>query len=77
MDNKYWDNPEKFNPQRFIENGQIKKYERMIPFGKGSLTTYAAWIRQNIYMYKVIAIFARKCQAFVSENLQQSAFALQ
>lgn len=35
MDESYWEDPQVFKPERFIENGTLKKYERMIPFGKG------------------------------------------
>lgn len=36
MDKEYWGDPEVFRPERFIDDdGKVKVYDRMIPFGKG------------------------------------------
>ncbi|KAK3865744.1 hypothetical protein Pcinc_028679 [Petrolisthes cinctipes] len=36
MDPRLWDNPEEFNPTRFIDSeGRVKKPEQFIPFGTG------------------------------------------
>ncbi len=34
-DPKYWDNPQEFRPERFIENGKYVTSEHLIPFGTG------------------------------------------
>ena len=31
-----WDKPEKFNPERFLENGKPKKQEAFMPFSTGN-----------------------------------------
>lgn len=35
MSPKLWDEPEKFEPKRFISNGRLLKPEHFIPFGMG------------------------------------------
>lgn len=35
MSDKLWDEPEKFNPERFISNGRLVKPEHFLPFGGG------------------------------------------
>lgn len=35
MSPSLWDEPEKFNPSRFISNGRLLKPEHFIPFGIG------------------------------------------
>lgn len=35
MSTKLWDEPEKFEPKRFISNGRLLKPEHFIPFGMG------------------------------------------
>ncbi|KAL4225197.1 hypothetical protein ACF0H5_015888 [Mactra antiquata] len=35
MDTRYWDQPELFNPDRFLENGKLKKTPAFIPFSTG------------------------------------------
>ena len=34
-DEEYWGDPHVFRPERFIKEGKLVHYERMIPFGKG------------------------------------------
>jgi cytochrome P450 len=34
MDEKYWGDPEKFRPERFLENGNLILHENFIPFGE-------------------------------------------
>lgn len=35
MDPLYWDNPHKFNPERFLQDGKIKRNKAFMPFGIG------------------------------------------
>ena len=35
MDERNWDRPHMFNPDRFIENGKLKKNPAFLPFGIG------------------------------------------
>ena len=35
MSETLWENPTKFNPQRFLQNGRLVKPEHFIPFGNG------------------------------------------
>jgi cytochrome P450 family 307 subfamily A len=36
MSPSLWEEPEKFEPKRFISNGRIQKPEHFIPFGTGN-----------------------------------------
>lgn len=35
MSDNLWENPEKFQPERFIRNNQLVKPEHFLPFGGG------------------------------------------
>lgn len=48
MDSRYWIDPEKFNPKRFLaEDGSLAKPEAFIPFQSGEL-------KDNNYYYCLI-----------------------
>ena len=34
---RYWTNPRKFDPTRFLKNGQVHKPDTFVPFGMGEL----------------------------------------
>lgn len=36
MSETLWENPTKFNPQRFLQNGRLVKPDHFIPFGNGA-----------------------------------------
>lgn len=36
MDPKYWNDPEKFNPERHLEDGQLVKNQAFMPFSVGT-----------------------------------------
>ena len=50
LDPKYWDNPTKFNPDRFIgENGKLLKLDANIPFSTGKVYI-------NLYQNRIIYV---------------------
>lgn len=36
MSETLWENPTKFNPQRFLQDGRLVKPDHFIPFGNGA-----------------------------------------
>ena len=43
-DKSYWDNPEEFRPQRFLdENGQFRANNAAMPFGLGASKWYISY----------------------------------
>ncbi|KAM3920799.1 cytochrome P450 2F2-like [Leptodactylus fuscus] len=54
-DKKYWNNPEEFNPERFLdENGKCVKNEALIPFGAGKRSCIGeALAKTEIFIFLV------------------------
>ncbi|XP_075227318.1 putative cytochrome P450 304a1 isoform X2 [Lycorma delicatula] len=52
MDEKIWDNPQEYTPERFIEpNGKLKKRDLSLPFGLGKrVCAGETFARQNIFV---------------------------
>jgi cytochrome P450 len=47
FDPKYWNEPEKFNPSRFIENGSVVKPPSFLPFGCGKRVCMGESLAKN------------------------------
>ncbi|CAL4117563.1 unnamed protein product, partial [Meganyctiphanes norvegica] len=52
----YWDQPELFQPTRFLENGKIKKPAYFMPFSTGKRSCLASYIFQNISFVIVVSL---------------------
>ncbi|XP_068118116.1 cytochrome P450 2F2-like [Hyperolius riggenbachi] len=61
FDKKYWDKPEEFNPERFLdENGKFVKNDALIPFGAGK----RACIGESLAKTELFIFFVSFLQKF-------------
>lgn len=60
MDPKYWDEPELFKPERFLQDGNIKKNPALIPFSTGPRTC----LGENLAKMELFLIFTNFLQRF-------------
>ena len=56
---KYWENPEKFEPERFIEENRIKKPSHFIPFSTGKRSCIGSKIFLNVVFVTVATILQK------------------
>merc|ERR1719193_632199 len=59
-DPDHWSQPERFNPERFIEDGKIKKFDQFAPFGVGKRLC----LGESLAKSEVFIIFTRLMQQF-------------